>query len=86
MTTRDSTLKRRGRFVFQFLGLSCIGGAILLQAIIFSSILLRGYFRGVENNPIILTFEIVLTALGLFYFIYMYQGFIRSFKKALINS
>jgi hypothetical protein len=60
-----------------------MGGATLLQLVMFSSILTQGYFRGVENNPTILAAEIVLTGFGLVYFIYMYQGLIRTIKQNL---
>jgi len=43
-------------------------------------ILQHGYFMAVENNPVILTFEIILTFFALIYFVYMYQRFIRSIK------
>jgi hypothetical protein len=85
MTTADSIPNRRSNFIFHFLGLSCIGGAILLQVVMFSSILFQGYFRGVENNPVILAFEVMLTAYGFLYFIYIYQRLIRSFKQSLTN-
>ena len=62
------------------LGLSCLGGAIFLQILVFMDILQHGYFMAVENNPAILTFEIALTFFALIYFIYMYQRFIRSIK------
>jgi hypothetical protein len=75
-TTRD----RRIRVLFHSLGLSCLGGAIFLQILVFTDILQNGYFMAVENNPAILTFEIVLTAFTLIYFIYIYQRFIRSIR------
>ena len=62
------------------LGLSCLGGAIFLQILVFTDILQQGYFMAVENNPAILTFEVVLTFFALIYFIYIYQLFIRSIK------
>ena len=68
------------RLLFHSLGLSCLGGAIFLQMLVFTDILQRGYFMAVENNPAILTFEIVLTVFALIYFIYIYQSFIRSIK------
>jgi hypothetical protein len=71
-------LDRRMRVLFHSLGLSCLGGAIFLQALVFSDILQRGYFRAVEGNPAILTFEILLTAFALVYFVYIYQKLIRS--------
>jgi hypothetical protein len=75
-TTRD----HRIRLLLHSLGLSCLGGAIFLQILVFTDILQHGYFMAVENNPAILTFEIGLTAFALIYFIYMYQRFIRSIK------
>jgi hypothetical protein len=66
--------------LFHTFGLSCIGGAIFLQILVFADILQHGYFRAIENNPIILMLEIALTAFALIYFIYIYQGFIRSIK------
>ena len=83
--TSDLTFSRRIHAVFHGLGLSCIGGAILFQILAFSSILHRGYFWAVEANPAILSFEIILTAFTLIYFIYMYQRLIRSVKQTLDN-
>jgi hypothetical protein len=76
----DAKLDRRMRVLFHTLGLSCLGGAIFLQVLVFTDILQHGYFMAVENNPAILIFEIFLTAFTLIYFIYMYQRFIRSIK------
>jgi len=78
--TADSTSNRRIYLAFHGLGLSCIGGAIFLQILAFSSILYQGYFEAVEKNPAILSSEIVLTAFALIYFIYIYQRLIRSVK------
>jgi len=74
----DVTRDHRMRVLLHSLGLSCLGGAIFLQILVFTDILQHGYFMAVENNPAILAFEIVLTAFALIYFIYMYQRFIRS--------
>jgi hypothetical protein len=74
----NARLDRRMRVLFHTLGLSCLGGAIFLQTLVFTDILQHGYFRAVENNPAILTFEMVLTVFALIYFVYMYQRFIRS--------
>jgi hypothetical protein len=71
---------RRMQALFHTLGLSCLGGAIFLQILVFTDILTHGYFIAVENNTAILTFEIVLTAFSSLYFIYIYQRFIRSMK------
>jgi hypothetical protein len=71
---------RRMRFVFHSLGLSCLGGAIFLQILVFADILQHGYFMAVEQNPAILGFEVVLTGFALVYFIYIYQRLMRSVK------
>jgi hypothetical protein len=73
-------ISRRILILIHSLGLSCLGGAIFLQILVFMDILQHGYFMAVENNPTILTFEIALTFFALIYFIYMYQRFIRSIK------
>jgi len=76
----DTKLDRRMRVLFHTLGLSCLGGAIFLQILVFTDILQHGYFIAAENNPAILIFEIVLTFFALIYFIYMYRRFIHSIK------
>jgi len=73
-------LDHRLRVLLHSMGLSCLGGAIFLQILVFTDILQHGYFMAVENNPAILIFELVLTGFALIYFIYMYQRFIRSIK------
>ena len=73
-------LDHRIRMLFHTLGLSCLGGAIFLQILVFTDILQHGYFMAVENNPAILLFEIVLTTFAFIYFVYIYQRFIRSTK------
>ncbi|MGQ9551504.1 MAG: hypothetical protein ACUVUE_03660 [Candidatus Bathycorpusculaceae bacterium] len=72
--------RRRILVVFHNLGLSCLGGAIFLQILVFSDILQRGYFVAVEKNLAILALEIALTAFALIYFVYIYQRLIRSLK------
>ncbi len=69
------------RTLFHVLGLSCIGGAIFLQILVFTDIATRGYFTAVEHNPIILTSEIVLTVFSVIYFVYTYQRFIKSARR-----
>jgi hypothetical protein len=63
------------------LGLSCLGGAIFLQIIVFITIMQQGYFRAVENNPTILGLEITLTGFSATYFLYLYQKTLRSNLK-----
>jgi len=76
----NARVDRRIRALFHTLGLSCLGGAIFLQILVFTDILQHGYFTAIENNPAILTLEIALTVFALIYFIYIYQRFIRSIK------
>ncbi|MEM3602840.1 MAG: hypothetical protein QW222_02040 [Candidatus Bathyarchaeia archaeon] len=76
----DANLNRRIKLLFHSLGLSCLGGAIFLQILVFTDILGHGYFFAVEGNPAILVFEVALTVFALVYFLYIYQRFIRSMK------
>ena len=78
--TIDSTFNRKIWLAFHGLGLSCVGGAIFLQIIMFASILYKGYFWAVEASITILSVEIVLTAFALIYFIFIYQRIIRAVK------
>ncbi|UCF45493.1 MAG: hypothetical protein JSW44_02365 [Candidatus Bathyarchaeota archaeon] len=78
--TSTPAFNRRLLFVFHTLGLSCIGGAIFLQILVFADILQNGYFTAVEQNPAILGFEVVLTGFAVIYFIYIYQRLMRSVK------
>ena len=64
--------------IFHSLGLSCLGGAIFLQILVFADIMNKGYFIAAENNSIILTLEVGLTAFASLYFIYIYQRLMRS--------
>ena len=66
--------------LFHTVGLSCLGGAIFLQILVFTDILTNGYFTAVEHNLAILTFEVLLTVFSFIYFIYIYQRFIRSVR------
>lgn len=79
--TATQKLSQRISLVIHSLGLSCLGGAIFIQILVFSSILQQGYFRAVETNPTILASEITLTAFTLTYFIYIYQRLIRTSLK-----
>jgi len=71
------SFSRKIRFVFHSLGLSCLGGAIFLQILVFADIIQHGYFMAVEQNSAILTFEVALTGFAAIYFIYMYQRLMR---------
>jgi hypothetical protein len=78
--TVSPTLTRRVRVIFHTLGLSCVGGAIFLQALVFSGIVQQGYFMAIEQNMTILSFEVILTAFAIIYFVYIYQRLIRSVR------
>jgi hypothetical protein len=77
---KQKYINRRLRILINSLGYSCLGGAVLLQILVFTDIIHHGYFMAVERNPAILYFEITLTAFALIYFIYIYQRFIRSIR------
>lgn len=68
----------RLRFVFHGLGLSCLGGAVFLQILVFKDIMTRGYFLGVENNQTILLLEVGLTVFAVIYLLHLYVTKIRS--------
>jgi hypothetical protein len=76
-----NTTLNRLRLVFHSVGLSCLGGAIFIQVLVFTNILQQGYFRAIENNSAILTLELCLTGFTVMYFLYFYQREIRSFLK-----
>ena len=76
----SSTATHRMRILFHTLGLSCVGGAIFLQALVFSGIVQQGYFMAIERNMMILSFEVVLTAFAIIYFVYIYQRLIRTVR------
>ena len=76
--TIDRKISHRISIVINSLGLSCLGGAIFLQILVFSNILTQGYFRAVETNSTILILEIALTVFSVVYFLYLYQKVIRA--------
>ncbi|MGB9741358.1 MAG: hypothetical protein ACP5IM_06715 [Candidatus Bathyarchaeia archaeon] len=73
-------LDHRMRTLFHILGLSCLGGAVFLQILVFTDILQHGYFVAIEKNPAILMLELILTAFALIYFIYIYQYLMRAIR------
>jgi hypothetical protein len=79
--TIDAQFTRRISLLVHSLGLSCIGGAIFLQILVFSNIFQQGYFKAVESSPPILTTEMVLTIFTGVYFLYLYQKTIRTNLK-----
>ena len=78
--TINERVKHRVRLAFHCLGLSCLGGAIFLQVLVFSGILQQGYFRAAEGNSVVLGFEVALTVFALVYFVYVYQRLLRLVK------
>jgi hypothetical protein len=78
--TLTPSFSRRMRIAFHSLGLSCLGGAIFLQMLVFADILQQGYFMAIEQNPAILAFEVALTGFAVIYFIYIYQSLMRQVK------
>ena len=78
--TLSPSFSRKMRFIFHSLGLSCLGGAIFLQILVFADILQHGYFMAVEQNTAILAFEVALTAFAVIYFLYIYQRLMRQVK------
>ena len=78
--TLSPTISHKIRVLFHTLGLSCVGGAIFLQALVFSGIVQQGYFMAIEKNTAILSFEVVLTVFAIIYFVYIYQRLIRTVR------
>jgi hypothetical protein len=78
--TLNPVMLRRVRMVFHSLGLSCLGGAIFLQILVFSDILRQGYFRAVEANLGILIGELAISAFALVYFLCIYRKLIHQVK------
>jgi hypothetical protein len=76
--TLSPTVSRKMRFFIHNVGLSCLGGAIFLQILVFATIAQNGYFMAIENNPMILALEVGLAAFALIYFVYIYQRLVRS--------
>jgi hypothetical protein len=77
----DTRLRHGARLLIHALGLSCLGGAIFLQVLVFLNISKQGYFMAIETNPTILGLEMFLTLFTAIYFIYIYQKTIRNSLK-----
>ncbi len=75
---RINVYLERLRLVFHSLGLSCLGGAVFLQILVFKDIVQQGYFMGIERNPVILELEVVLTVFATIYLVHLYVSKIRS--------
>jgi sterol desaturase/sphingolipid hydroxylase (fatty acid hydroxylase superfamily) len=57
--------------IFHTIGISCVAGAVFLQALVFMSIASQGVFMGIESNQFVLFAEIVVTIFCITYFIYL---------------
>ncbi len=79
--TLSLTTTRRIRLIFDNIGLSCLGGAIFLQILVFATIARTGYFMAIEQNSAILTLEVGLTAFTAVYFVYIYLRLVRTARK-----
>jgi len=79
--TIDLKFKHRLTLVLHSIGLSCLGGAVFLQILVFSNIAQQGYFMAIEKNTFILSLEIALTIFTLVYFAYYYLKMMRSNLK-----
>jgi hypothetical protein len=66
------------RLIFHSLGLSCLGGAVFLQILVFKDIVQQGYFMGIEKNPVILQLEVALTVFAVIYLVHLYVSKIRT--------
>jgi hypothetical protein len=79
-TINTQNMNKWLRFLIHGLGLSSLGSALFLQSTVFTSILEKGYFKGIEQNSTILYLEIILTAFAITYFAYMLFRFINPKK------
>jgi hypothetical protein len=65
------------KLLFHTLGISCLGGAVFLEALVFSDILQHGYFYAMETEPFILTLELLLTIYTAIYLAYMFYRLMK---------
>ncbi|MEM4143978.1 MAG: hypothetical protein QW445_07575 [Candidatus Bathyarchaeia archaeon] len=61
------------RLVVHVLGAACLGGAVLLQALVFFTIAVEGRFVGCEVNSAVLAAEVALSLYALVYYVYFYR-------------
>jgi len=75
------------KLLFHTLGMSCLGGAVFIEALVFSDILQHGYFCAVETEPFILTLELLLTIYAAIYLAYMFYRLMKRLEsKPLIST
>jgi len=51
---------------------------VFLQVLVFKDIVQQGYFVGIEQNPVILKFEVGLTFFAAIYLVHLYISKIRA--------
>lgn len=78
--TLNVKINNRVRMLLNTLGMSCLGGSVFLQILVFTDILQHGFFIAVEKNLAILTLEVALTIFTLIYFVIKYLRFLISIK------
>lgn len=61
------------KLILHLLGLSCIGGAIFLQYLVFADIMVNGYFYGVERNLVVLMAEFMLLCYAAAYYVHLWR-------------
>jgi hypothetical protein len=75
-------LKTYLSYTFHIFGLACIGGAIFLQTLTFTSIIFQGYFKAIESNRVVLLGELGLTVYAAIYFIYIYRNHFKLMQRS----
>lgn len=68
------------KLLFHTLGISCLGGAVFLEALVFSDILHHGYFRATAE-PFILPLELLLTIYAAIYLVYMFYRLVKRLES-----
>jgi len=67
------------------LGISCLAGAVSLQLLVFFDIASKGFFMGVEQDPLLLGAEIGITIFSVIYLSYLSISKIRSILNSRIK-
>gem|GEM_PF-1503802 len=79
-------LNRKIIATFHGLGLSCLCCAVFIQVLMLINVFQKGYFIGIEYNPVILFSELTLSFFGTIYFAYIDQLIIRALIKKHLNT
>jgi hypothetical protein len=70
--------RRRLTLVLHSVGLSSLGAALYLQSSVFGDIIFQGYFKGIEQNFAVLSFEVFFDAVAVVYFGYLFWRLVLS--------